>query len=92
MPGVRTKKRAAAYRAIHSMLYTFVCDKIQMARKGGLLTSRGTKLLLTPASLGTSGSVDTAKMAFEPRPSQTRKGGKGRKGRKGKGRKTRRRR
>jgi hypothetical protein len=57
-----------------------------MARKGGLLTSRGTKLALTPASLGMSGSVDTAKMAFGP--SRTRKGGKGRKGRKGRGRKT----
>ena len=81
MPGVRTKKRAAAYKAINSILYTFVCDKIQMARKGGLLTSRGTKLALTPASLGMSGSVDTEKMAFGP--TATRKGGKGRKGRKG---------
>ena len=51
-----------------------------MARKGGLLTSRGIKLL-TPASLGVDGSSGTDKVAFGP--SVTRKGGKGRKGRKG---------
>ena len=51
-------------------------------RRGGLLTSRGTKLLLTPASLGSEGSMDTAKTSFKPTPA--RKAGR-------KGRKTRRR-
>jgi len=51
-------------------------------RRGGLLTSRGTKLLLSPASLGSEGSMDTAKQSFGPTPA--RKAGR-------KGRKTRRR-
>jgi hypothetical protein len=50
-------------------------------RRGGLLTSTGIKPLMTPATLGSTGSVDTDKASFGPTP--TRKAGrKVRKGRK----------
>jgi hypothetical protein len=43
-------------------------------RRGGLLTSTGVKPLMTPATLGTTGSLDTAKASFGP--TSTRKAGR----------------